>query len=468
MFLLEFKVSHGFEIKEGELEMLSLMVDKESFYNFVESAKIDLKAFENINLEHFTLEKPLIRDPNGSSAIEYLLSKTYSECLSEKDVREIYEIIYKTNDIGKAMLDYLAQRLQMKNKSDDFKIVFSQDQSSHYSRDRNWVKVNVPSNPNDERNFLSVAAIAAHEFAHLVVDKVFNVDAFPISLDSYLKGLLVDNPDCEKLFNPNHSYKDYDNDLVSSEEGRLMKKLHNSMFCGDMGFGQLKNLIEEQRVHLNASRALLRKAGLLLKLSSEEMQRDYYLNELMEYLSDHSLIGLFLLTSSIPEGVSLISKNKEEFLKEPKVEYAIATSVINLKKLPNFKDNFQFDLDMSKSKADVYNALVEKYLPWVLNAFNLSKQDAYFTERAADIVFSKKSRRGVEPVVRCVEIDTQNAIHELSPELLDVCDPMRSFWRDYIIPKMNLESSHNFSSESIKVNSKRESLKQDSNKKDEL
>jgi hypothetical protein len=388
-----------------------------------------------------------------------ILSRTYSKIISANDAYNIYKDIASSGKTGKAIITQLNKNII----NDDGIVIFFVNASnfgSHFESQRHYIEIEL-GNP-----YIMTEAIAAHEIAHYIIQKVFHYHGMPSNI-------------CERFNDPESklqyigdwkSFKSENNDIFRFKESK----------CFD------PKIMQFEKAYGEATKDILFKVADILKISDQVLEyKEYVASDLQKYLvHSHPILTLLFLDPSrrmegffdfrIEETIlhNTIESimNYPEFKKELEYDIKVIMMLDELNKQVNtqkkilesseiqevLKNNVTLKEQIGSGigtlqaiaiekwfTADTFkhiqDLLLTRYLPKIVEKLNLTKEQVYFLARAADLINREYDGVEQEPVVRCVELETQSQFVNMPEDILNACNKMNQFWKDYIFPHMDID-----------------------------
>jgi hypothetical protein len=382
-----------------------------------------------------------------------ILSRTYSKIISANDAYNIYKDIASSGETGKAIITQLNKNII---NDDDIVIFFvnAYDFRSKFDSQSHYIEIEL-GNP-----YIMTEAIAAHEIAHYIIQKVFHYHGMPSNI-------------CER-FNDPESKLQYIGDWKSFFRFKESK-------CFDPKIMQFEKAYDE------AKKDILFKVADILKISDQVLEyKEYVASDLQKHLMySHPILSLLFLDPNRSMESFFVYKIKEtilhnaiesimnypEFKEELEYDIKVIMMLDELNKQVNtqkkilesseiqevLKNNVtlkeQIGSEISTLQAiaiekwfgadtfkHIQDLLLRRYLPKIVEKLNLTEEQVYFLARAADLINRVEYEElEQEPVVRCVELETQSQFVNMPEDILNACNKMNQFWKDYIFPHMDIE-----------------------------
>jgi hypothetical protein len=182
IFLSLLSIRTNETIKMQDLNILSSVVSKAEFDQFIENKNINITTMLSggLDLVKYKYEdaKPVIAVDDASSKylLGFLLNSTYSDTISAEDISTMYHTIYNTSDDAKLMLTYVSALVATGNP---IKIIFDQDLQSSYYALEEIIRIDSKF-LNESMSFIS--SILSHEINHYIYHQAFANNIKPFNI----------------------------------------------------------------------------------------------------------------------------------------------------------------------------------------------------------------------------------------------------------------------------------------------
>lgn len=424
------------KINVDELQIFSSFVDKDTFYELIDSKNISLEddKFKGLSIDHYELEarNPLFEEESrDSSVVDVLLSKTYSKTLGQEDVRSIYEGLYNNNSVmARDIMAYSAFSILNGSK---VKIVFEPDISSFYDPAKSMVQVSTGLK-------YDTSAIAIHELGHYMLDSLFETRALPYNLKPFLYSI---NPLLVSVMENLDNYGMEDS-LTSLVE---LRKIY------DDNYEKISGLLLPMLSHQKGAVQVLSKAAELMKFNATGIEKYSSLTSSSNFFKDNSPINLFISSSwGFFESLKVQSGKDdiyEAIAEDEDLKVSILLAYENYvgecsmeeKQFPLMSIQPQ-DEDIEDLKY-ISKVVIEEYFPKFAEELGLTNTQEMFLARVQDLVSRgcpyygyelncKNYEKDVELIVRYPELVAAG----VEQDILDSFSGLVQFWDDHIHPEV--------------------------------
>ncbi|KIE05083.1 hypothetical protein NF27_EY01790 [Candidatus Jidaibacter acanthamoeba] len=408
-----------------DLQILSYIVNKEEFEEICKLKEIDasnFKGYETLDLAHYHFDgkAPLLKLSGNeycADTIDLILSRTYSEEVSQTKLKEIYNNLFNLDPISKEMLSYLAMQIA---KGDSIKFIFENGATPFYSSAQNIIKIDTKFLDNP---IFPIDSVIIHEIGHYYYDHLFKNDALPF-----------DRAQLENIY----QYKEKVFQEKSKDVFYILENITEYI--------PLFEFYKRIKDYENQAKKPIYKAAEILKVDTQFME-DYVLSEnYSEYFKQNSIIDLFLINS-------LFNYNFEHNAPLDEVlPDSLVKSLLDIyfeysapKGQCIYSNNF-FREEITTKEMEKW--AMETFLPHMINELGLSSTQIHFLERIADYInrepvqyseFSQDNdfEKHTELIVRYTELKAAG----IEQDLIDSFSGLVEFHNKYVTPKAEAELS---------------------------
>ncbi|NRA73522.1 MAG: hypothetical protein HRU36_02090 [Rickettsiales bacterium] len=466
LYTLEWKLSKNFTLSYRDtynIELLSFyeikkFLNKHTIENLKAfSSKTELKLINNEVKEDINQFLPQDTCPTGEFGP--ILSHTYSTTINLDQALHIYQTIYNVNTIGRTIISQLNKNII---DGDDVMIFFINNKSplSHFHIEKNSITINLAN------KYIPAETITAHEIAHYIIQTIFRFYTLPNNI-------------C-------HSLNDEDPKLQYVGEWKNIKSKEEFYGCTSYTLNRCFDvrISEFIKAYNDATKDILFKTADLLQITEQVQEYEPYIaQDLATYIAtSHPIISILfadptrkLETFNIPLDddtflhntitsimtfpefaddlphdimvIGIIDTMNERIKHKDKVIKDQADLINQLKHTNAYPKPINETVDAQTTETDkwltsgmldhIRELLTTKYLPKMIKKLGLNEAQTYFLSRAADLVHRKGIDFEAEPVVRCIELATQNEFMDIPQDIIDSCSKMNKFWEDYILPHID-------------------------------
>jgi hypothetical protein len=421
--------------KASDLQIISSFFTKAEFEELITKNNIDLndEAYKGLELEHYKLEEksPLSAEisANNSIVIEALLTRTYSETLSQDEVRKIYHNLVATNDsIITKVMQYCATTIL--DGSSNIRIIFEPGVTSSFVLSKNIIKVNTDNH--SEFNILGLIFI--HELSHYFFNQIYKSGALPFNIGELR----------ELTFN-NVSTQDSNEEIITS----ILKP-----FAQLFSLKAIKSFLDHKRAELS----FVNKAGELLGCATNQFLE---IENVMSNKGGNDPIVEFAKFECpeiilMPGITGTIFSETNSLIANATRTSSIGISLDNFISCTQLYNKHSHSYPRSYFEAanpvcpnltfeEMITQIEAKFLPAIISQRGLDSHDLYFISRVADWANRGNSiyhstynnfdsqQRQVELMVRLPEMVAAG----LKPSLVSALQPMVDFWNTYVMPDID-------------------------------
>jgi hypothetical protein len=286
----------------------------------------------------------LLKRNVNPSVVDVMLSRTYAEGLTEKDLRKIYSNLYELDPIAQEMLTYLAIKI---TNGDNLEIYFKSNLHTSYDLIYNTIKIDHTL---FKDKIFNLNSVVIHEIGHCFYEKIFANLILPINR-KYFEMLGTKGPI----------------DIMDAIE--LMQKSHNP------------KIIEVITSFEEASKLPVNKAVELLGINQEAMASLNHIDEHTEYLKLNSIINVFFAND---RAGFTETKNPNLSLMD-----GMMVTIYNIYFAHRDCDTKSFFSDINKEAVDF---VLDNYLPAVVAELNLTATQVHFITRISDYLYRGESK----------------------------------------------------------------------------
>jgi hypothetical protein len=357
IFLSLLSIRTNETIKMQDLNILSSVVSKAEFDQFIENKNINITTMLSggLDLVKYKYEdaKPVIAVDDASSKylLGFLLNSTYSDTISAEDISTMYHTIYNTSDDAKLMLTYVSALVATGNP---IKIIFDQDLQSSYYALEEIIRIDSKF-LNESMSFIS--SILSHEINHYIYHQAFANNIKPFNIKELKESgvkikELIDSLEHEEAFWINYK-------TVFATISKELLSDNSSLFRAIDIYYQYKIAAKEPLAH----------AAKLLQINSIAANDTYSWAEHLKFNSD---IDVFLFQNKF----ILSEKSAHNNMQASDSEYITLSNAYfkHMKKPHSF------------NKSEIVTWAKEDFCPELIKQLNLSNEQVYFLERISDLV----------------------------------------------------------------------------------
>lgn len=421
------------ELDQLDIKILSNYCSYEDLKKFIKDNEIDVSKFEDHLISSLLLQNPQVlleEVQDNKSPLQVLLSRTYVVNGEKKIVvNEAFKKLLSWPETNK-IFHYVAAKI---TNGDDLKILFT-DNSSYYDIDTNFITVQT-----EVSSLNSIESIAAQEFSHYLMNKIFDNSCQPFSFYGVTK----------VFYNTEINTSNYNSNINTENLLNEFPQEHEKL---------IKQLLDYNKAAIE----LLKLAASMLGYGVEKFN---HTDDLVKYLKDNTILPIFLLhkyensvdclEKSVQASIqlnlkpaylkltnSILSYNRDcgsEYINE---NY----SDISNKFIPEDIENVIINenhLDISNKSIQGYiDAIIfisDKLYPAIIDEKKIQPDQNFFLSRIADILFRKTwEDKLAQFVVRLPEFAVMRQAGELKdPKIIKSFKPMTEFWDVYITPQMD-------------------------------
>lgn len=408
----------------ADLATISMLFPKVEFDQLVVRADINItnSTYDGLNLEHYKLAEktPLLENMlnTDSVIIDSLLTRSYSEVLTQEKVKEVYRnLMNLNNEIITKVMQYTATTIL--DGSSNIAITFAPNTTSYFAPYQNLIKVSTDI----KTDFHTLELIFMHELTHYFFNQIYQAAASPFRL-SELKDLSFD------VIVANNN---------NNEAVAMTLKQFQRLFNSDVMDAYLD--------HIRAEQAFVIEAGKILGCGiAEQNAANFQKATAVEYVKfvcpEIGFINLatgggFVETSDTRLTNNHTALSTDDIVSLSQMYNKCAT--INFTHYAGFVVNpVCYNITFDEMKNETLNNCI----PQIINEKQLDNDELFFISRVSDWAsrgnemfsyFGSDEDRFVELMVRLPEFVAAGLKHEIIQGLA----LMQHFWDKHVIPDID-------------------------------